>query len=367
MTGSKGLLLALALAVALSAASVYTVDHYVVINYTAWATQVKPTYIFKLGNCDVYVYVARTFNDTTVLLNSPEPVPPRLEPMSEEDVEKVIDALVRLPGETKVGLSILHVFKLKNGDIVGGESSEDLVLNATSLEDLVNKASEKLGIKVYKRPAEADKFMEEVKRKGANTTTTQGLIAKVASIRNIYKRIGDVVLKISYIDRTVYVGATNLTDAVAYVKELERQLGKPLPVYIRVGSYWVSGEKEQALLEAAEQWEKEMKTVRVITEGNRTKAVEGIVHIIHPSAGDLGPVVVVFPYVNGTPPDEGTAKRLVGRFVELAGFCPQPLVVEFWPKTGVEYLVGRANYASYAVPIIALAVAALAALRLKRR
>lgn len=366
-------LAAMVLAVALGAASVYTVDHYVVINYTAWATQVKPTYIFKLGNCDVYVYVARTFNDTTVLLHSPDPVPPRLEPLSGEDVEKVMDVLVRLPGETEVGLSILHVSKVKNGStvsIAGGEVHERFVLDATSLDDLVNKASEKLGIKVCKRPAEVDKFMEEIKRKEANTTTTLGLIARVASIDDIHKSIGDVVLRISYVDRAVYVGTTNLTKAIAYIKELERQVGKPLPVYIHVGSYWISDEMGKALVKAAYQWEREMKTVRVITEGNRTRAVEGIVHIIYPSAGNLGPVLVVFPHINSTPPDEATAKRLVGRFVELAGFCPQPLVAEFWPKTGIDYLIGRPNYVSYVMPIVAavaIAVAVLAVLRLRKR
>jgi hypothetical protein len=61
-------------------------------------------------------------------------------------------------------------------------------------------------------------------------------------------------------------------------------------------------------------------------------------------------------------PDRVTAEKVVRRFVELAGVCRSPMVVEFWPKTGYEWATGRRDYTPLLVdtPLI-LAVAAGAA------
>jgi len=63
-------------------------------------------------------------------------------------------------------------------------------------------------------------------------------------------------------------------------------------------------------------------------EEGRVKRVLGYIRIF---VDEVGPLYVVFPYPNGVAPDRAVAERLVRRFVELSGYCEDPLVVEFWP------------------------------------
>ena len=112
---------------------------------------------------------------------------------------------------------------------------------------------------------------------------------------------------------------------------------------------------------AAMRWEREIGTVKKLEGG-----VAGIIHIFLLSQ-DLGPAYFVFHYVNGTPPDEETAKRLISRYVELAGVCPSPLIVEFWPKTGVDYLIVKPDYRVFILPAVAAAVTIIVALFIARR
>jgi hypothetical protein len=101
--------------------------------------------------------------------------------------------------------------------------------------------------------------------------------------------------------------------------------------------------------------------------------VEGTIDVLH--YGHVGPYLLVFPYPNGSaPPDRATAEKVVRRFVELAGVCRSPMVVEFWPKTGYERATGRRDYTSLLVdtPLFlaaaaGAAVATAAVLILKKR
>jgi hypothetical protein len=64
-------------------------------------------------------------------------------------------------------------------------------------------------------------------------------------------------------------------------------------------------------------------------------------------------------------PDRVTAEKVVRRFIELAGVCRSPMVVEFWPKTGFQKLVERRGYAPLPVadtPLILAAAAGVAAI-----
>jgi hypothetical protein len=75
--------------------------------------------------------------------------------------------------------------------------------------------------------------------------------------------------------------------------------------------------------------------------------------------------MLVFPYPNGSaPPDRATAEKVVRRFIELAGVCRSPMVVEFWPKTGYEWATGRRDYTPLLVdiPLFLAAAAGVAAI-----
>jgi len=73
-----------------------------------------------------------------------------------------------------------------------------------------------------------------------------------------------------------------------------------------------------------------------------------------------GSLYVVFPFPGGTAPDRATAERLVRRFVELSGFCESSLVVEFWPKTGIDFLVPECIPRIWLFAIVAAVGAAVA-------
>jgi hypothetical protein len=81
--------------------------------------------------------------------------------------------------------------------------------------------------------------------------------------------------------------------------------------------------------------------------------------------------MLVFPYPNGSaPPDRVTAEKVVRRFIQLAGVCRSPMVVEFWPKNGYELATGRLDYTPLILAAAAGAVAVVpiaAMFILKRR
>lgn len=342
----------------------YKIGHYTVVNLTGLVEMFKPAYVLELGNCDVYVYVAKSFNDSTPMLARLNALVPPPQAAAGVDFGRLVDALLKLPGgEVEVDVAIygvgapgrLAAYVEVAPGVPGYAYQERATVGASNYTELVRKIAERLGVAAYERAEEAQERLREAASRGEG--------ARAAFISSAARRMGDVVIRVDRDGPYVYVWTTNLTKALEALKRMEEGAGREIPAYIWVGSYWLSDEQAEALRNAAMRWEEEMGTRREFNGG-----VEGLVHIFTLS-DNLGPIYLVFPYVNGVPPDEEAAKRLVGRFVELAGFCPQPLVAEFWPKTGLEIAVNRPNYAIYIAPVIATAMAATAlmAIWLRRR
>jgi len=121
--------------------------------------------------------------------------------------------------------------------------------------------------------------------------------------------------------------------------------------------YWIDDEEGRKLVRAAETLERELGTVKKLPNG-----VEGTIDVLH--YGHVGPFFLVFPYPNGSaPPDRVTAEKVVRRFIELAGVCRSPMVVEFWSKTGYEWAAERRGYAPLLVdtPLFLAAAAGVSA------
>ncbi|MGC9050712.1 hypothetical protein [Pyrobaculum sp.] len=326
----------------------YQVDNYTVFNLTGLIDHFKPTYVFKLGNCDAYVYVARSFNDSTPMLAYGRLQLPPPKPAADIDFNKLLDALLKLPGGDLEIEVVIY-------DIVASDRLR-VAVSASNRTELVRKVGERLGVAVYERVEEAKERLKEAAGRGES--------AKVAFITSATRRTGDVLVAVYRDGPSVRIWTTNLTEALKALRQMEGEVGKGIPAYITVGSYWNSEQIEETFRNAAMRWEEEMGTRRRVERG-----VEGLVHIFELSR-PLGPVYLVFPYVNRTPPDEKTAKRLLERYVELTGFCPQPLIAEFWPKTGIDLLIGGHNYtaaATTAAIAISAAAVASAALKLRRR
>jgi hypothetical protein len=139
--------------------------------------------------------------------------------------------------------------------------------------------------------------------------------------------------------------------------------GRTPPAYIYIVPYWADDEEGGKLARAAETLERELGTVRELPNG-----VEGTIHVLR--YGHVGPYMLVLPYPNGTsPPDRATAEKVVRRFIELAGVCRSPMVVEFWPKTGYELATLRRDYTPLILAVAAgiAAVATAAVFILKKR
>jgi len=151
----------------------------------------------------------------------------------------------------------------------------------------------------------------------------------------------EVVITLDPYYTSLDVATADLGKAVELLRGVKEEVG---PVYdlVRValhhGPYLLPRDEafRTALIKATKTIEEELSTVREYRdELGRFRGVEGIMHTF---ATSTGPLYVVFPYPNGTAPDKAVAERLVRRFVEPSGFCENPLVVEFWPKTGFEPL-----------------------------
>ncbi len=166
--------------------------------------------------------------------------------------------------------------------------------------------------------------------------------------------------------RKLVIEATRWEKAFEILSRIrEAAGGRTPPAHIYITPYWTDEEEVRRLVKAAETLERELGTVRELPNG-----VEGTIHVlIFGGPGRVGPYMLVFPYPNGSaPPDRATAEKVVRRFIELAGVCRSPMVVEFWPKTGYEWaarsplvLVGAETL------LILAAVATAAVLILKKR
>ncbi|ACB40632.1 hypothetical protein [Pyrobaculum neutrophilum] len=340
------LLVALATVFASSASLIEKRGSVVVENLTALTDVLRPTYVFDLGACSAYVYVARSFNDTTPMLflsRMERPLPP----FPSHSFEELVDAVLPLVGpEVEVEVSIYGVSDAGRGAYQVSKIVKVAARNYTELEVAVGRA---LGLEVYRDPS-----------KGLNGNgTAQSGRREIAVIDRVVMKTPKVKVLLRRGDPLI-IDTISSAEAEGIIKAVKERIGD-FSAIVTVGPYWAGGDEEnERLRNAAMRLEEEMGTVRKTERG-----VEGIIHLF--TLSSAGPRVFVFPYPNGTrPPDEKTAEKIVRRFVELSGYCKSPLIVEFWPKTGYEFREPRDAPPLWAAAVLA-ALVPLVAIYLRRR
>jgi len=201
-----------------------------------------------------------------------------------------------------------------------------LRVDARSAAQLAEEARRAAGVDFYLGAADA----QEALKRGAEPAAFLSLVK--------WQR-GDIVVYFVQ-DRSsarLEVWTANLSAAVEALEEAREAAGEvwnSVEVKLWHGPYLISDDARSALIKATLVLEEELgKVWKFRDEEGQARQVRGTVDFF---IGGVGPSYVIFPYPNGTVLDKTTAERLVRRFVELSGFCKSPLVVEFWPRPGLE-------------------------------
>jgi hypothetical protein len=342
---------ALLLLVALSATAY--AQSVVVSNFTAIVDVAKPDFVMDVDGCSVYVYVVRDFETAkTPLLHTG--VPKTSMPASPMDSDEILDAFIKALGPRLT--AYVTIIKPEGGS--EGRAVEVSIRHSTELRRAIEEA---LGVSLARNYIEASSAVIKTQR-------------SVAYPEYLAKKMEDAQVFLFFLSggngsrffqvEKLVIEATRWEKAFEILSRIsEAAGGRTPPAYIYIVPYWADDEEGRKLVRVAETLERELGTVRELPNG-----VEGTIHVLR--YGHVGPYMLVFPYPNGSaPPDRVTAEKVVRRFVELAGVCRSPMVVEFWPKTGYEWAAGRRDYTPLflAVAAGAAAVATAAVFILKRR
>jgi len=316
-----------------------------VYNFTALVEVAKPDFVMDVNGCSVYVYVVRDFETAkTPLLHTD--VPKTSMPASPMDSKEILDAFIKALGPRLKGKVKIY----KPGDGLPEDRTVEVdIHNSTELIRVLEKA---LGMPVLRSYPEALNTVNKTKKPAAE------LLAVVKEVNNV---------------RASFIFSENLLVILSSSGEKAFEIlsrirevagGRTPPAHIYIAPYWTSEEEVRRVVNATVTLERELGTVKKLPDG-----VEGIIHVM--TFNRIGPYMLVFPYPNGSaPPDRATAEKVVRRFVELAGVCRSPMVVEFWPKTGYERATGRRDYTPLFLAAAAGAVAVVpvaAMFILKRR
>ncbi len=353
------LLLLVALSVAAYAQSVVALNFtalvdeaVVVLNFTALVDVAKPDFVMDVDGCSVYVYVVRDFETAkTPLVNTR--VPRTRMPASPMESEEILDAFIKALGPRLT--AYVTIIKPEGGS--EDRAVEISVHSSTELRRAIERA---LGVDLARNYIEAS----------SAATKTQRPVAYLDSLAIemedaqvfLFFLSGDNGSEFFQVEKLV-IEATRWEKAFEILSRIsEAAGGRTPPAYIYIVPYWTDDEEGRKLVRAAETLERELGTVKKLPNG-----VEGTIHVLR--YGHVGPYFLVFPYPNGSaPPDRATAEKVVRRFIELAGVCRSPMVVEFWPKTGYEWATGRRDYTPLILAVAAgAAVATAAVFILKRR
>jgi hypothetical protein len=325
----------------------------VVTNFTALVDVAKPDFVMDVEGCSVYVYVVRDFETAkTPLLHTD--VPETSMPASPMDNEEILDAFIKALGPRLT--AYVTIIKPEGG--LEDRAVEVSIRHSTELGRAIERA---LGVDLARNYIEASSAAIKTQR----ATAYPEYLAKKMEDAQVYLFFlgGGNGSKFFQVEKLV-IEATRWEKAFEILSRIrEAAGGRTPPAYIYIVPYWADDEEGRNLVRAAETLERELGTVKKLPNG-----VEGTIHVLH--YGHVGPYFLVFPYPNGSaPPDRVTAEKVVRRFVELAGVCRSPMVVEFWPKTGYEWATGRRDYTPLflAVAAGAVAVATAAVLILKKR
>jgi len=343
-----------------------------VFNATSPLERFQPNYVFYVNGCKVLVFItdfdkknspltAGDITDLHILSNKTS------SPLNSTQAERLLDALLkRLGPPSKVTVAMAHrrVVVEDNSSISVTLEWRDLHIAASTARGLREEAERALGEEVLLGP----KDVREAIRAGRQ---------EVAYLTDVVWQNKDVrvVITLDLYHTSLDVATADLAKAVELLRDVREEVG---PIYdsVRVtlkhGPYFLPRDEtfRAALINATQTIEKELGTVREVRDVcGHLLGIEGTMHTFAPLA--TGPLYVVFPFPGGTAPDRATAERLVRRFVELSSFCESPLVVEFWPKTGIDFLVPECMprtwlFAMVAAVGVAIAVA-VGLLMLKRR
>jgi hypothetical protein len=315
-----------------------------VYNFTALVDVAKPDFVVDVDRCSVYVYVVRNFETAkTPLLHTN--VPKTSMPASPIDCEEILNAFIKTLGPRLKGRA-----KIYKPD--GGLPEKRMVeVDAHNSTELIRALEKALGMPVLRSYSDALNTVDNTKK-------------PAALLISIQKEEEDARASFVFSENVIVISSSSGEKAFEILSRIrEAAGGRTPPAYIYITPYLTSEEEVRRLVNAAMTLERELGTVREFPNG-----VEGIIHVL--SYGRVGPYLLVFPYPNGSaPPDRATAEKVVRRFVELAGVCRSPMVVEFWPKTGYGWGPEPRDYTPLilAVAAGAAAVATAALSILKRR
>jgi hypothetical protein len=330
---------ALLLLVALSATTY--AQSVVVLNFTAIVDVAKPDFVMDVDGCSVYVYVVKDFETAkTPLLHTD--VPEVRMPASPMESEEILDAFIKALGPRFT--AYVTIIKPRGGS--ERRAVEVSVHSSTELRRAIERA---LGVDLARNYIEASSAVIKTQRPVAYPSSL-AIEMEDAHVHLFFLGDGNGS-KFFQVEKLV-IEATRWEKAFEILSRIsEAAGGRTPPAYIYIVPYWADDEESRKLVRATETLERGLGTVREFPNG-----VEGIIHVLR--YGHVGPYFLVFPYPNGSaPPDRATAEKVVRRFIELAGVCRSPMVVEFWPKTGYEWAAGRRDY----TPLILAVAAGIAA------
>jgi len=326
----------------------------VVSNFTATVDVAKPDFVMDVDGCSVNVYVVRDFETAkTPLLHTG--VPKTSMPASPMESEEILDAFIKALGPRFT--AYVTIIKPK-----GGSERRAVEISVHSSTELRRAIEETLGVDLARNYIEASSAAIKTQRPTAYPSSL-AIEMEDAHVHLFF--LGDGNGSEFFQVRKLVTEATRWEKAFEILSRIsEAAGGRTPPAYIYIVPYWTDDKEGRKSVRAAETLERELGTVRELPDG-----VEGTIHVLH--YGHVGPYMLVFPYPNGSaPPDRVTAEKVVRRFIELAGVCRSPIVVEFWPKTGFQRLPERRDQTPLLLAAAAGAVAVVpiaAIFILKRR
>jgi hypothetical protein len=271
----------------------------VVLNFTAVVDVAKPDFVMDVNGCSVYVYVVR--NIETAKTPSFLTVPETSMPASPMDSEEILDAFIKALGPRLTA----YVTIVEPSGALTYREVEISVHNSTELRRAIEEA---LGASLARNLDEARSAAIRTWR----ATAYPKYLAKKMEDAHVYlfflgSRNGSSFFQVSklIIEVTQWEKALDILSRIG-----EAAGGRTPPAYIYITPYWADKEEIRRL---------------------DNVAMEFYNNVFVKSYGRVGPYIVKFTYPSGKAlPDRATAEKVVRRFIELAGVCRSPMVVEFW-------------------------------------
>ncbi len=270
-----------------------------VLNFTAVVDVAKPDFVMDVDGCFVYVYVVRDFETakTPRFLTVPE----TSMPASPMESEEILDAFIKALGPRLTA----YVTIVEPSGALEDRAVEINVRNSTELRRAIEEA---LGASLARNLDEA--YSAAIKTQRA-TAYPEYLAKKMEDAQVYLFFLGGGNGSSFFQVLKLVIEVTQWEKALEVLSHIgEAAGGRTPPAYIYITPYWADKEEIRRL-------------------DNAARELHNSVFV--KSYGGFGPYIVIFTYPSGTAlPDRVTAEKVVRRFVELAGVCRSPMVVEFW-------------------------------------